>query len=511
MALTIVFMAFFSFVLDIRNLKSKYNLLFIMMVLGMSISLFTIVSEIYKSSNYHVPSIMLYSGIEYRIFLYMSRIFSLSLSTLQILRNFGIISYLTANMLFAITFSKSTNFKDNNKITIRISKIFRYTYLITYPILYFIFYHPSTAYNIFLFNNNLEGGQKTTLTIIVIIIDYLMLSNALIYLIYPIYLLYRNYLESKISFLAEQLLGLTISIGLLNSAFFIMFFTGTFKTSVDNVFESAFWRYKLDIVVPRYYILIFPLTSFAILLIILIITSKLKTDRMMYGIKERSIKKNLDLLNTNLKDVLHSDKNIMFNIKILSQGAIDNYGTDKGKEYLQKIKTISDNHINEISKTLDNMRELKVRTIRNNIKDSVEKALHEINIPDHISLIKSYDSNPVYCNFDMYHMTHVIINLIVNSIDALNKYNTDNAYIEITIDTSNDWIYLSIKDNGYGIPKHIQKKIFNPYFSTKPKQNNWGMGLSYAFRVVSSHYGFLRIKSKPNEFTNAEILLPIAK
>ena len=41
----------------------------------------------------------------------------------------------------------------------------------------------------------------------------------------------------------------------------------------------------------------------------------------------------------------------------------------------------------------------------------------------------------------MYHMTHVIINLIVNSIDALNKYNTDNAYIEITIDTSNDWIY----------------------------------------------------------------------
>ena len=111
----------------------------------------------------------------------------------------------------------------------------------------------------------------------------------------------------------------------------------------------------------------------------------------------------------------------------------------------------------------------------------------------------------------MYHMTHVIINLIVNSIDALNKYNTDNAYIEITIDTSNDWIYLSIKDNGYGIPKHIQKKIFNPYFSTKPKQNNWGMGLSYAFRVVSSHYGFLRIKSKPNEFTNAEILLPIAK
>ncbi len=351
MALTIVFMAFFSFVLAIRNLKSKYNLLFIMMVLGMTISLFTIVSEIYKSSNYHVPSIILYRGIEYRMFLYISRIFSLSLSSLQNLRNFGIISYLSANMLFVITFSKNVDGKDNKGKSKRIRKALTYTYLITYPILYFLFYSPNTAYNIFLLTNSLTGIQKNLLVITTMIIDYLMIFNALVYLVYPIYLLFRSFLKSKISFLEEQLLGLALSLSLLNSIFFIVFFTGTFKTSIHNVFESAFWRYKLDIVVPKYYVSVLPIISFIILLIILFITYRFKTDRMISGIKERSIKKNLDLLNTNLKDVLHSDKNIMFNIKILSQEALNNYGSIKGKEQLDKILAVSNNHMESISKT----------------------------------------------------------------------------------------------------------------------------------------------------------------
>ena len=232
---------------------------------------------------------------------------------------------------------------------------------------------------------------------------------------------------------------------------------------------------------------------------------------MISGIKERSIKKNLDLLNTNLKDVLHSDKNIMFNIKILSQEALNNYGTKKSQEQLEKILTVSNNHMESISKTLDNIRELRVRTIRNNIIDAIENALNEVNIPEHISLTKLYNDNPIYCNFDMYHMTQVIINLITNAIDAINSQTGDEAYINITVDTSNEWIYISIKDSGSGIPKKLQKKVFLPYFSTKPKNNNWGMGLSYAFRVITSHYGHLRIKSKVEEFTNVEILLPMTK
>ncbi len=509
MALTIIFMAFFSIVLAIRNFKSKYNLLFILMVFGMSISMFTIVSEIYKSSNYLVPSYYLYSGIEYRMFLFLSRILRLSLSNLQILRNLGIVSYLVAILLFAITFSKNVKGKQLGVKQVR--HVLRYIALAAYPLLYFFFYHPDTAFYLYLTENRLTGSKQVLWVRLFTILDGIMAIIAFLYLMYPIVLLFRNFIRNKISFFSEQLLGLAISISLLNSIFFFVFFTGVFKTSIQNVFTSAFWRYKPAVVVPNNYVTLLPMLSLIILLVILYITFKFKTDSMINGIKERALKKNLNLLNTNLKDVLHSDKNIMFNIKILAEEAMNSYGTEEGKLILQKIDTISKGHMEAISKTLDNIKELRVRTIKNNLIDAVKYALKEAAVPDNIHLDITYHDNPVYCNFDMYHMTQVISNLISNAVDAINSKDSEHAFIRITVDSSKEWIYLSIQDNGCGIPRKHLKKIFTPYFSTKSKQNNWGMGLSYVFRVITAHYGHLRVKSRPGELTNVEILLPMSK
>jgi signal transduction histidine kinase len=377
--------------------------------------------------------------------------------------------------------------------------------------MYFIFYHPDTAFAIYLTANRLEGSRKELWSNFISFLDVVMVVIALFYLMYPVGLLFRNYQKNRISFFSEQLLGLAISISLLNTVFFYVFFTGAFKTSVYNALTSAFWRYKLVVVVPQHYATLLPVLSLIILLGILFITFKFKSDSMINGIKERAIKKNLNLLNTNLKDVLHSDKNIMFNMKILSQEAIDKYGTPEGAQTLQKILSLSENHMESISKALDNIKELQVRTIRNNLVDAIEAALKEITIPEHILLETIYHDNPVYCNFDMYHMTQVISNLISNALEAIHiKVGEDNRIL-ITVDSSKEWIYLSIEDNGCGIPKKNLKKIFTPYFSTKSKQNNWGMGLSYVFRVITAHYGHVRIKSRKGEYTNVEILLPMSK
>lgn len=510
MALTITFMAFFSIVLAIRNLKNKYNLLFIIMVFGMTLSMFTIVSEIYKSSNYQVPSSYVYRGIEYNLFLLFSRLFRIPLSKLQLLRNLGIITYLTAIMLFANTFNK--NVLTKNQKTKQVRHIIQYILLASYLVIYYIFYHPDTAFTIYLIGNKLkiQGGYDIWAGFITIL-DNIMVLLAFLYMIYPITLLIRNLLKNKVSFFSEQLLGLALSISLLNTIFYFVFFTGAFRTSVNDVFNYAFWRYKLDVIVPRYYATVLPLLSFIILLIILYITFKFKTDSMFNWLKERGIKKNLTMLNSNLKDVLHSNKNIMFNMKILSEEALSTYGTPEGKAVLEKIMILSNSHMDSITKALNNIRELRVSTIHNNLIEAIESALEEISIPENIELIKTYHDTDVYSNFDMYHMKQVIINLITNAIDAIYTKNNENACIKITVNSSMDWIYLSIKDNGSGIPKKLIRKIFNPYFSTKSKQNNWGIGLSYVFRIIRAHYGHMRIKSKINEYTNVEILLPRSK
>ncbi|HPU63145.1 MAG TPA: HAMP domain-containing sensor histidine kinase [Mobilitalea sp.] len=232
---------------------------------------------------------------------------------------------------------------------------------------------------------------------------------------------------------------------------------------------------------------------------------------MFNWFKERAIKKSLTMLNNNLKDVLHSDKNIMFNIKILSEKALACYGTPEGKAQLEKILSLSNNHMESIAKALNNIKDLKVSTIHNNLIDALESALDEANIPDNIEITKIYHDTEVYGNFDMYHMKQAFINLITNSLDAIYSKNVEKGIIQITVNSSIDWIYLSIRDNGCGIPRKYIKKIFNPYFSTKSKQNNWGIGLSYVFRVITAHYGHMRIKSKKDEYTNVEILLPRSK
>ncbi|HPU63146.1 MAG TPA: hypothetical protein PK304_03240 [Mobilitalea sp.] len=222
MALTIIIMGFFSIVLALRVLKNKYNLLFIMMVIGMTISLFTIISEIYRSSNYLLPSSFVYRGIEYNLFLLFTGLSKISLSNLQIIRNIGIITYLTAIMLFANTFNKNVLTK-NQKIK-PVLQILQYTILVSYIIIYFIFYHPDTAFSIYLIDNKLKNqGNHELWESFIINLDNVMNVIAFLYMLYPIGLLIRNFFKNKISFFSEQLIGLAASLSLINTIFYFIF------------------------------------------------------------------------------------------------------------------------------------------------------------------------------------------------------------------------------------------------------------------------------------------------
>ena len=105
-------------------------------------------------------------------------------------------------------------------------------------------------------------------------------------------------------------------------------------------------------------------------------------------------------------------------------------------------------------------------------------------------------------------MTHALGNILSNSVDALQAAAPPSPTIRITVYSSRSWVYLSIWDNGCGIPPKLLHKVEQPYVSTKNKKNSWGIGLSYVFSVVRAHYGQMHIRSRQNEYTQVEILLP---
>jgi signal transduction histidine kinase len=70
-------------------------------------------------------------------------------------------------------------------------------------------------------------------------------------------------------------------------------------------------------------------------------------------------------------------------------------------------------------------------------------------------------------------------------------------------------VTISITDNGDGIPEDLMKKIFQPFFTTKPTGEGTGLGLSLSFDIITKgHGGQLQVQTEPGMGTTFIISLP---
>ena len=97
-------------------------------------------------------------------------------------------------------------------------------------------------------------------------------------------------------------------------------------------------------------------------------------------------------------------------------------------------------------------------------------------------------------------------NIIKNAIDAINQ---DQGKIEIESTKENYNIFITISDNGKGIPRKDRKNVFRPGFSSKAK--GWGMGLSLVKRIIEDiHSGKIEVKeTSKTEGTTIQISIPL--
>ncbi|OGW03690.1 MAG: hypothetical protein A2889_01090 [Nitrospinae bacterium RIFCSPLOWO2_01_FULL_39_10] len=121
-----------------------------------------------------------------------------------------------------------------------------------------------------------------------------------------------------------------------------------------------------------------------------------------------------------------------------------------------------------------------------------------------IKFLINYDPKIDIINVDHEQFKRVFINLIENSIDAVNG----NGIIEIDTSLTKDskTVRIEVKDNGIGIPDENKDKLFLPYFSTKKKGS--GLGLAIANRIVVDHSGIIRIEDNQPRGAKFIIELP---
>lgn len=88
-------------------------------------------------------------------------------------------------------------------------------------------------------------------------------------------------------------------------------------------------------------------------------------------------------------------------------------------------------------------------------------------------------------------LVQVIVNLLNNSFDAVSSELGSDKWVHIDVQERESFIEISITDSGHGIPKEVQEKMFNPFFSTKRVQYGTGMGLSISQSIMRQNQGSL--------------------
>ena len=100
----------------------------------------------------------------------------------------------------------------------------------------------------------------------------------------------------------------------------------------------------------------------------------------------------------------------------------------------------------------------------------------------------------------------VLMNILQNAVYAMEK---TGGKIIITTRVQNQYIYISINDNGPGIPPENLARIFDPFFTTRPVGKGTGLGLSICYGIINKMGGRIDVDSKVDEGTTFTIVLPL--
>ena len=107
---------------------------------------------------------------------------------------------------------------------------------------------------------------------------------------------------------------------------------------------------------------------------------------------------------------------------------------------------------------------------------------------------------------DKSHLIEVFNNLLQNAADAVNH--RGEIEIDCYKDRKKPYFAIAIHDNGEGIARENIQSIFEPYFTTKNTDKNYGLGLSYCMNVIRKHNGYIEVRSGPNMGTTFTLFIP---
>lgn len=177
----------------------------------------------------------------------------------------------------------------------------------------------------------------------------------------------------------------------------------------------------------------------------------------------------------------------------------------------ERIATIIDSLLSFSRESGDQLEQIDFRDV---ITDCLALVNHQLT-KDGISVETELSERPCPLIGNYLQLQQVIFNIINNSRFALNERHSGpsvDKQMKISCnphETPNGRVIrVVIKDSGTGIPQGILDKLFEPFFTSKPRGQGTGLGLSISYGIINNHGGTLSVDSILNQFTDMIIEIP---
>lgn len=220
--------------------------------------------------------------------------------------------------------------------------------------------------------------------------------------------------------------------------------------------------------------------------------------------------------------ISHDFNNILMGIQgHLSLMQVDIANTDKVKNHADHINRLVKTAAELTTRLLGFARGGKYQITVLDINELVSMTL-KVFKPTRKDIIvhERYASELYTVDGDQSQMEQVILNLLINASQAMPGQGDISIHTEnIQIKKNNDYpfavkpgryVRITVTDTGVGMDLETQKKVFDPFFSTKEAgdEKGRGLGLSTVFGIIKNHGGFILVESKKGEGASFKICLP---
>ena len=462
------------------------------MVLGWCTDLFAFLFYIVRH-NYYYHLVSRYFSISQELRRSLSEV-RIPLSWLTVMMNLGTLTVVYCALMFTVSYAYPG------------SKWKRLLAPLALPvILQFLIYHPSVSSILYLRMAETGIAFSSIEKIKIVTHAATRVINSL-YLFAAVMIMIRHILQCKLRVIRLINSCVSISFVCFIAIFYLVFGSlPRFWLNITTVTDYVTYI-PLNVASNPALMQYFPYICLLGILVIAVVFYRYCSIEKTFHKRQLKVSAHLNQFSAGFNVVSHSLKNQILCIEEEAKQIEENIGSNEAVlEAAGEIQKYACSMFDSITRLNSNLKIQHIELSLISLTDLCREIMEEVSrSAAHYTLQIAIPDTDIFCFASNSQLKECILNLIHNARDAIDD---QRGLIRFTLEEEKNWAIISIIDNGCGISKLEQERIFQPFYSTKSSVSNWGIGLSTCDKIIEVHGGKLLVNSEPGSGTTFQILL----